>query len=80
LANLQNIHFDKEGGTISLKPLIVHTVPVYQQEDGEVIYGIKPIAFPPPDPFPRLKFLGWANIHEVELNGEPMFFLAVKYE
>jgi hypothetical protein len=68
--------FDEKGDPISLKPLVIHTVPVYRDKKGEIIYGIKPI----PNPSPRLTFLGWANVHEVELNGEPMFFLAVKYE
>jgi hypothetical protein len=57
--------------TVALKAVAVHTVPVYREKDGELRYGLEPEDDHPP-------VVGWANVHEVEIDGERMFFLAAK--
>lgn len=72
------LYSERRNPTLSgefLRPLAIHTVPVYQDEDGELLYGIEPMKDPPP-----LTFIGWANLHELEIDGEAIFFLAAKEE
>jgi hypothetical protein len=43
--------------------LALHTVPVWEHDDGELELGLEPESDPPP-------VVGWANVLELELDGD----------
>jgi hypothetical protein len=53
-----------------MRLLAVLTVPVWQHDDGELEYGLEPNTEPPP-------VVDWANVLELELDGERYRLLLV---
>ena len=53
-----------------MKLIAVHTVPVWQDETGELTYGLYENSDHPP-------VIGWANVLEVKAEGETFHLLAL---